>query len=82
MEKKSECPNGCGQTMERVKRDRLFTGPDGQRVIGENLTFYACSVCGEEGTPPETLQLVERFFSGDHEPDDFYQAPVIHEKTA
>lgn len=82
MSEKSECPNGCGKTMEPVKRDRLFTGPNGERVIGEDLTFYVCSVCGEEGTPPETMELIEKYFSGELEPDEVYEAPVIHQKTA
>jgi YgiT-type zinc finger domain-containing protein len=74
---KRECPNGCGETMQLVRRDHLFTRPDGRRVLGKNVEMLECSECGELFIPAHTSKLITRYFQGEVESSGVSEIPTI-----
>lgn len=79
---RKECPHGCGETLEFVHRDRLFTRPDGQRVLGEDVELLECSLCGEVFVPSRTARLIARYFQGDIEASGTSEIPTLRARTA
>lgn len=77
-----ECPHGCGETLELVRRDHLFTGPDGKRVLGENVELLECSTCGEIFVPSRTSKMITKYFQGEIEASGMSQIPTLRAKTA
>ena len=77
-----ECAHGCGTTLELVKRDYLFTGPNKQKVIGENIELLECSECGDLSIPSHTAKVIEEYFKGNVEPSRITEVPTLQIKSA
>ena len=74
---KMECPNGCGETMELIRKDHLFTDPEGRKVLGKNVEMLECTVCGELFIPSQTSKLITRYFQGEVESSGVSEIPTI-----
>lgn len=77
-----ECGRGCGGTLELVRRDYLFSGPGGKRVLVEDAELLECPVCGDLTVPSRTAELVAEYFQGELEPDEVSEIPTFKAKSA
>ncbi|MFB6354982.1 MAG: YgiT-type zinc finger protein [bacterium] len=77
-----ECGRGCGETLEFVRRDHLFTDDDGKKVLVEDVELLECAVCGDVSIPSRSSKLVADYFHGDMEASGVSEIPTIQAKTA
>ncbi len=81
-ETKKECPRGCGETLEYVRRDHVFTRPDGKSVLVKDADLLECTVCGEIFVPADTAQYVADYFQGEIQASGMTEIPVLNKKSA
>jgi hypothetical protein len=58
-----QCPNGCIESLEKIKEDKIFYRND-KPVVITDLVMYVCETCGQESMPLVSARMVENVLNG------------------
>lgn len=75
-----QCPNGCANSMQSVRVERIFYR-SGNPVVIRNLEMNVCPECGCESMPLKSARIVENVLNGRMQSVGQFSAPLFQPAT-